>query len=71
VKKEKISALKSRLLTVLPTRPHPGLDPFAIEREVHKDGKHFTENQWEEAIDQLLREGQLEENHGLFRRKTD
>ena len=67
----KIGVLKTKLLTVLPTFPHPGLDPFTIEREVHKDGKVYEHKQYEAAVAQLLCEKLVVESKGLFRKKGD
>jgi hypothetical protein len=65
-----VSVLKCRLITALPSHPHPGLDPFSIEKEIHKDGKCYSDAQYGEAVAQLLKEKQVEENHGLFRKTS-
>ena len=64
------SFLKGKILTVLPNPPHPGLDPFFVEKEIHKYGKVYPHEAYESAVFELLTEQLIEEAvQGLFRKK--
>ena len=61
--------LKGRLLAVLPSAPHSGLNPYVIETEMAKlTGKKYTDDQYGDAVTILLSEKSIEENGGLFRK---
>jgi hypothetical protein len=62
-----IAALRAKLLIVLPEAGQPGLCPYWIEKEISKD-KAYTDEQYGEAIGQLMDEKLVVEYSGLFRK---
>ena len=62
-----IAALRAKLLLSLPEAGQPGLCPYWIEKEISKD-QVYTDEQYGEAIGQLIDEKLVCESQGLFKK---